>query len=464
MNNKTMKKAITIALSAALAVSGLVSSPESEAAAKLSITGKVTVTVGKAKKLSITAKGYTVKKVTCISEAKNVSIKTSKKAVTITAKKGTAGQGDYLVTTIKAKKGKKTKNYKFYTSVTIQGASTTEYISTVDQLKKIDTKNSKAKYILKNDIDMSGWTKPFESMYCSIDGAGYTLKNLSVPLVGKLYGGTIENLTFDLAMGSVYEQWGDKYVAPICYIGPGNNNETATIRKCGSTGAINLTNTSGYDQSSDMNPIYVAGLVGTNPNNYGQIEYCYNLAYIKTAGYPKVAVGGIIGNVAGKTGVAVIRECKNSGGISVDNSGDAGMGCGVGGIAGYATSSAMTKDCLNTNNVNATNKDRSGGGLTGFGDQRLENCINLAAADYGVVGGKVDEYIIKSWNYSAQMFKNVYFSSLNEYGFNWEGSPVEVSGVKSVSDMTDQSVFVGFDFTKIWKMTPAGPDLINIPS
>ena len=100
---------------------------------------------------------------------------------------------------------------------------------------------------------------------------------------------------------------------------------------------------------------------------------------------------------------------------------------------------AVTKDSLNTGNVGATSRDRSGGGITGFGDQRLENCVNLGRTSFGVVGGKVDKDIIDSWNYSAQMFTNVYYSGSIEYGFNWRNNPVEVPGVKSVSDVTDQS-------------------------
>ncbi len=445
--------------------SGFSAAQEAQAAAKLSMPKKVTVKAGKSKKIKITAKGYTVQKVTCVSEAQNVKIKTTKKAVTITAKKGTGGQSDFLVTTVTAKKGGKTSDYTFYTNVTIKGSKkkTTKKISTLAELKSLDPTSSTTTYVLANDIDMSGWKEPLMWVYCSFDGAGHTLKNLKVPFIGKLYGGTVENMTFDLAMTSSYNQDGDSYLAPICYLGPGNENEVATVKNCKSTGFMKPAKAH-EDQSGGMEPMYVGGLVGNNPNNYGLITNCLNAADITITGDAMVAVGGIIGNIEGQTGVATIVECKNSGNIDVDNSGLSGMGCGVGGIAGYAMSSAVTRDCLNTGKVHAAKSERSGGGITGFGDQRLENCVNLGETSFGVVGGTVDADIIKSWDSSTQMFKNVYYAATIENGFNWNGNPVEVKGVASVSTVTDKSAFAGLDFSKTWTMTDNGPDLKNIPN
>ncbi len=117
------RRIVAIMMAVLMITSAIVVETKAEAAAKLSVPKKVTVKEGVAKTIKITAKGYTVKKVSCVSEAMNVKIKTTKKAITVTAKKGTAGRSDYIVTTIKAKKGKKTKTFTFGTNITISGTA-----------------------------------------------------------------------------------------------------------------------------------------------------------------------------------------------------------------------------------------------------------------------------------------------------------------------------------------------------
>nr|MCR4605036.1 hypothetical protein [Eubacterium sp.] len=239
-----LKRILATGLSVMMVAAAFSVTPIAEAKAKLSVPTKVTVKAGKSKTMKITAKGYTVKKVKCVSEAKNVTLKTTKKSITVKAKKGTGGMSDFLVTTIKAKKGKKTQSYTFYTNVTITGKATitTKHIKTLAELKKIDAGNNRMKYVLDNDIDMTGWTEPIASMKCSIDGKNHTLENLSVPFVGNMWGATIENLAFDVSIPEGYSIYGDSmYAAPICYLGPGANNEISTVSNCKTTGSISCS-------------------------------------------------------------------------------------------------------------------------------------------------------------------------------------------------------------------------------
>jgi hypothetical protein len=438
--------------------------PNAAVAAKISVPEKITVEVGKPAKLKITAKGYKVKKVACVSEAFNVDVKPAKKAVTITAHKGTEGQSDFLVTTVKAKKGKNTKEFTFYTDVHIKGdaAETEKHISSLEELKVIDAGSASTKYVLDSDIDMAGWTEPLRNVNCSIDGAGHTLRNLSVPFVGKVWGGTIENLTFELNMTSVYSySEDDKYAAPVGYLGPGTKDEGATVKNCKSTGSIKIEGSveTGYKSA------YIGGLVGDNPNNYGLVANCVNEADLYVHGDFKAAVGGIIGYADGRTGEVSVQECANYG--TVDAEVDNYMDVGIGGIVGYGGSFAIAKDCLNAGTVTGIAKGGSkkdqAGGILGCGDYCLENCVSSGKASFGVYGGVIDKDILDSWASSAVMFKNVYYSATIDQGFNWSGNPVEVSGVSEVSSMTDQASFPGLDFGNVWKMGQYGPELKNLP-
>ena len=125
----------------------------------------------------------------------------------------------------------------------------------------------------------------------------------------------------------------------------------------------------------------------------------------------------------------------------------------------------LAKDCLNTGSVKVIDgSDRLGGGLSGSGDQMLENCVNLGTADRGVFGSSIDKLVVISWfSGGTEFFKNVYITSNYEDGFGWDYEPVEVQGVNKVSDITDKSAFKGLDFDKIWEMTENGPMLRNIP-
>ena len=475
---KVLKKLMVLVLVLAM-TAGLVPVKGAQAATK---PGNPAVTVkanddGKSATITIAktknAEGYKIM-VLKPGAKKYVKLTTVKKdgstERTYTAKKLAAGEYKFKVRAY-LKSGKKTVWGKYSKVVTVtvgsgttnDTASASKYISTLDDLKNIDARNSDITYILKNDIDMTGWKEPIPYMFCSIDGAGHTLKNLAVPLAGKVYGGKIENITFELKITTVYELEGYKFVAPIGYIGPGNKDEIATVRNCRATGYIKLEGGNGYDPSNYMDAIFVGGLVGENPNNYGYVEKCVNEANITIKDFSNAAIGGIIGVTGGRTGAVTISECVNIGDIDTDTSKHTMSYCGVGGIAGYGTSSAVTKDCVNLGSVHGSGSKAAGGGITGGGDQRLENCVSLGAADYAVFGGEVDKDIIDSWSYSAQMFTNVYCGSDIENEFCWRGNPVEVKGVQKVSDVTDQSAFKGLDFKNIWEMTGNGPELKNIP-
>ncbi len=120
MKLTTFKRMTAIAMSVMMAFSGITASPNSIAASKPTIAKKATISVGAKKSLTIKANGYTIKTVKVTSSSKKVTVKSSKKAITVTGvKAGTAT----ITTTLKALKGKKKiKTFKYTTTVTVKKA------------------------------------------------------------------------------------------------------------------------------------------------------------------------------------------------------------------------------------------------------------------------------------------------------------------------------------------------------
>ena len=487
---KHVKRASALILAVVLFLSGwfgVVKTENSQAAskpAKPSITVKAgddgksaVITIGKTKG----AEGYkiVVKKPGSKKFVKLATVKKDGTAErTYTAKKLTEGEYQFKVRAY-AKSGKKTVNGKYSKVITVtvgkdstgkddktaQDDEAVKYISTQKELAAIDAGNTKAKYVLKNDIDMTGWT-PLEKICCTVDGAGYTLKNLSVPFVARLEGGTIENFIFDVKMTTIYEGYADyKLVAPIAFLCGGNNLEIGTVRNCKTIGSIEISGKKGYTfDYEDRSEVDIGGIVAKNPNNLGYIERCVNEASITVKDIPRAYVGGIAGEAGGGTVREVLVQCKNAGNISGENL----YVSGIGGICGAHNGLMTIKDCLNTGSVKNTGYGeeypRGGGGISGsINSPIMENCVSLGASDYAIAGLKIREQVITNWSYSSAHLSNVYYASSIGDGFFWEGNPVEVEGTKAVSDITDQSAFAGLDFDNVWKMGENGPELRNIP-
>ena len=494
-------KRLTVLALVLVMVAGLFPARSTQAAAKpakAKVTAKanddgksVTLTIAKTKN----AEGYKimVKKPGAKKFTKLATIKEDGTAArTYTAKKLTEGEYQFKVRAY-LKNGSKTVwgKYSKVAKVTIKSkadddksdetgkedSSSVKYISTMEELKNIDAKNTALRYILKNDIDMKGWKEPIEKMCCTLDGAGHTLKNLSVPFVAMLSGGTIENVTFDLSITSFYKHPVYEYqiAAPIAFLVGGNNLEIGTVRSCKVTGSINCVGKElskldpyAYYESDSSQEIYVGGLVGCNPNNLGYIEKCVNEADITITGYPNAVIGGIVGIAGAGSHRVVVSECKNAGDITSDTTRIYQASWGAGGICGSQSGHTVLKDCLNTGSVHLTDPrddyPRSGGGISGVTTQPyLENCVSIGDAGCALFGDNHTAQNFEIWSSAGyKTFVNVYYKASIGDIFIWNGSPADLEGQKAVSDITDKSAFKGLDFDKIWFMTDNGPDLRNI--
>ena len=167
----------------------------------------------------------------------------------------------------------------------------------------------------------------------------------------------------------------------------------------------------------------------------------------------------------------VIVECKNAGSIITDTERYTMCYCGVGGIVGNFGSLSIMRDCLNVGSVkNEKSSDeqynpRMGSGLCGsFETPNLKNCVSIGATDNAVSGMKITSSYLNSWSYSdGKRFENIYYGPDSGDIWIWADSPVEVEGTNKISDITDKSVYKGFDFDNVWIMTENGPDLRRIP-
>ncbi len=481
---KVLKKVTVMALILML-IAGLFPARSAQAAtkpAKAKVTVKanddgtsVTLTIAKTKK----AQGYQimVKKPGAKKFTKLAAISedgTAKR--TYTAEKLTEGEYQFKVRAY-LKNGKKTVWGKYSKVAKVKvnkaedpkdeesGSENVKYISTLAELQAIDASNDQIKYVLKNDIDMTGWKKPIRNMYCSFDGGGHTLKNLSVPFVDYLSGGNIENVIFNLCFTDAYDREYGNYLfmSPINQISCGRDSKDySLVKNCKATGTIKIKNEGRYTVDNyNSRYILAGGIVGYQM--YGVIEKCVNEATISVSSgeFTNFAIGGIVAISSCDSKDGAVKECLNAGNINAEAK---FMFYGVGGIVGRGEFGSRSKNCLNTGKISATDGSIGhGAGLTGAGSQTLENCVSLGSADFGVYGYAVDQTLSNSWN-SSEYFKNVYFSAKIDDGFWWPDEETgEIKGVNKVSDITDKSAFKGLDFDKIWEMTENGPMLRNIP-
>ena len=486
MNNKTMKKAISIALSAALAVSGLVSSPESKAAVKLSAK-KVTFAKPEKGSKTITIKGVktsNIKKLT-VTPSNDMIVKATKKGKNKFVLKARYAGDTTVSVNIEYKKPVK-GYYSFYGTVNVKVKGTSKIpIKTVKDLTSMMDYNDKWVYVLKNDLDLSGVKLPLKNKWgenltlsnTTLDGDGHTIKNLNGPFLCGL-GGTLKNIKFvnfkidckntdKTELRDAISKGGA--VALIQY------TSVATIKNCSVQGSIKLTfvGDDNFDSESYGQIHYlqhVGGLVGRN-QSHATIENCVSDVDItldwreSTDASKNPCVGGICGENGGSEYFTnTIKQCMNSGDI-VTYGASAFVG-GISGMNGYAA----YENCINTGSIvnygyiSSDKEDRTThyGGLIGWNADTAswKNCINAGKAGFGIDGQPCSD--------SASVmgvYENVYnLQDKTVYMFNYLVEPFEVKGTHGItgSELLSKETFVGFDFDKVWTMTEEGPRLKNV--
>lgn len=231
----------------------------------------------------------------------------------------------------------------------------------------------------------------------------------------------------------------------ICYVGSehsGIRNKYYDVTYCGNGGTI--TGTGGSDSS-------VGGIVSTMNNFMAVISLCTNNGPV--SGGKQYAIGGIVGDFGRRSdqNFGRITRCANTATVTATSS-----STHVGGVAGHLHSSDLTydselTDCLNTGDIPCDQSDDTGG-ILGY-------AANYTNTYRTFNSGKVSHgNAIIGTHHSGSLFHHSNNYYLSGTGGSWPSSTSVSSG-----KIADKSVYKGFDFTKIWDITPAGPTLRDCP-
>ena len=227
-------------------------------------------------------------------------------------------------------------------------------VYTMEDLYNIRS-NTSGKYIIMNDIDMSGtaeggewdggkgWT-PIPEFSGTIDGAGHRLMNMNIfgsvgdysGFIGKLSpGGTVKNIRFTNV--DVNTTGGTSYGTVAGY-------SNGTITKCSVSGTINTKNSC----TGGICGIWGGISSSIHPGTY--INICYNNSAI-TNSNSSGCIGGIVGSTNYCTPLPYISDCYNTGVVNASSS-------SCGGIAGNGYYAKFT-DCVNYSDGRITYKANS---------------------------------------------------------------------------------------------------------
>jgi len=214
-------------------------------------------------------------------------------------------------------------------------------IHNAQEFKTLINSNTAGNYILESNIDFSELgtlsTSVIQgSFFGTLDGNGYTMKNLSISTSSKNYiglvdgnSGTIKNIALENAN---ITNAGGNYTAAIVGINHGtidNSYATGNISSTPGgawTGGITGSNETGgiitncWTDADVSGNVGAGGISGASANGNGTISGCYSLGDTTGTDF----VGGIVG--VNRDGNAVIKNCYATGDVSGTNY--------VGGIAG----------------------------------------------------------------------------------------------------------------------------------
>lgn len=360
-------------------------------------------------------------------------------------------------------------------------------IKTADDLKNISGDSSK-KYILMNNIDMSGvdWTT-IDTFTGTLDGNGYTIKNLNKSLIYQ--AGTVRNINFtnvDItdngifgrvdtlsnvhATGSVHSVSGNIGGLATTAEMIENSSFEGTVEGKGTVGglaaSVNGDIINSYTKGSVISDDDAGGLVGEI--NRGSIENSYSEADVSGL----FRVGGLVG-YGGGGGYFKITNSYSTGDITATTRNGYATNL-AGGIVGYINDGSID-NCYATGNVTSTD---TAGGLAGVAHGSIENSYatgNITSqTSGGLVGRSSSTDILELQNvfFAGSFEKDVHTGSLigyadnadtvdviitNSYVLNNDGSSVPIvdgddAAFVDTSDVTEVTNMsqIKSDFSQVW--------------
>ncbi len=302
------------------------------------------------------------------------------------------------------------------------GSKENPYI--IDEFKDLALIGNKpgACYKLTRDITSNGMKNMTVTYFSGVlDGAGYTIHGLSMPLVGR-NGGTIRNLTIEAVFSGEFTGTQGIFTQV----------NSGMIKDCTAAGMVDVRMLRG--QSSLLYPVFGA-FAGEN-EVAGTIQNCGTRADINLI---LPAATSWIGGIAGiQTGV--VKNCYSRGNIAVTQPND-DCAVYVGGLAGKLQRMGLggvLNCCIHTGTISVAGERAYIGQLCGH-------------ADSSVMNGGLLNYIknckTKSENGSA-------------VGYAKEAIPQDLDNSVWLTEeqIKKEESYNGWDFVSDWKMGAEGPE------
>ena len=306
-------------------------------------------------------------------------------------------------------------------------------ITSADDLKAMES-NPSGSYYLANDIEvpanLSLFTDSRTPFTGTLDGNGHSIKGYSytaasddlmhAALFCRTKNASFKNL--NMTDVHIFVKSGGNFAALAAY-GQGTTFENITVS--GKLSASGIINTLG-------------AIVGSL--NDGSITNCTNKADITVTG----AAGAAAAGVAGTASAATVKNCTNSGAISISGPIDGGRSYRA---AGVTNTAGKVISCKNTGAVSVTTSGSAEGavslsaaGVVGTSSKQITSCTNTGKITMkstvevsrsilmgGVAANAENAKITKSWNKGA-----VTFNGVAEYG-------AVVGGLGAITSNVSQS-------------------------
>jgi len=300
-------------------------------------------------------------------------------------------------------------------TVNVTTADYSDYtvISTAEQFNAIRN-NPSGKYLLANDITLSGTFSPIANFTGVLDGGFHSINGLKVNISSssnvtaglfKACSGTVKNL-------SVYGSVTVKTTANA-YVGGIAGSGSAKFIDCYSH----------IDITVNAKSAYVGGIA----SSASDVVACYNAGNINVTSTDYSLTAGIAAEAD------TVSKCYNAGAVTA--SGDA---CGIS-CYGYIT------NCYNAGVITA---DALASGITFDGD--AENCYNAAYVNGG------------SESYGVTLGGVVINSYYAEFAATGAGKQISKNG------LSEEESYVAFDFGTVWQMSDDAsypfPVLTSVPN
>ena len=300
------------------------------------------------------------------------------------------------------------------------------HISTAQGLQDMQN-NTAGSYILDNDIDLATFTWSSFNFNGTLNGNGFSIKNLLVEipgghngLFGDIDGATVQNL--GLTDVYVYANWAGALAG---------NASNSTISRCFVTGEVKSDNMAG-------------GFIGHATNT--SFSECYTKVIVSGHDH----VGGIVGHMNG----GKIENCYTNSDVYSD-------GWQVGGIAGWAQNAgAKITKCFAMGTV------KSVGGFTGGilgiadGSEKVVEISECLALQTNLT--TVNPDIEKTYRIIANHAAGVYFKNYgldnivisDPYKTAWENDVKGKDGASITAEQAKSPKFFAdsltWDFVNVW--------------